>query len=189
MLPENPYQSPTQTTIANLAPWDDRRFYPYPTWRCWLLVVSVLPGLATLWLAARNAALHQDDEAAVVSKTLTFLAGQVLIALIAVITILWRSPKIQSVIAMQRPKTWVCLAAIAMLTIESLLSLLISTIALVHIANERKLNFEARDDFYYFLAMFLGAFVGSLAVPLGTWLACDFLGKSRKFHSMWFFIA
>ena len=32
------------------------------------------------------------------------------------------------------------LAAIAMLTIESLLSLLISTIALVHIANERKLK-------------------------------------------------
>ncbi len=186
MLPENPYQSPSQTTIANLAPWDDRRFYSYPTWRCWLLVASVPPGLATLWLAAQNAASHQDDEAAVVFKTLTFLAGQVLIALVAVIIILWRSPKTQPLVVLQRPKTWVCLAAIAILTIESLLSLLISTIALVHIANERKLNFEARDDFYYFLAMFLGAFVGALAVPLGTWLACDFLAGQR--HVLFIFV-
>lgn len=189
MLPDNPYQSPTQTTIANLAPWDDRRFYPYPTWRCWLLVASILPGLATLWLAAQNAASHQDDTAAVVFKSLSVLAGLALIAIVCTITILWRSPEIQSIIAMQRPKTWVCLAAIATLTIESLLSLLISTIALVHITNERKLNFEARDDFYYFLAMFLGAFTSALAVPLGIWLAADFLGKTRKFLSMWFFVA
>lgn len=186
---ENPYQSPNQTTVANLAPWDDRRFYSYPTWRCWLLAAFVLPGLATLWLTARNAAARQDDFAAILFNSFALVAAIILVTSLTVIFLLWPTPRTQSVSPMLRPQMGACLVAIIILTSESLLSLLISTIALVHITKERKLNFVARDNFYGVLAMFLGAFTGALAIPLGIWLAADFLGKTRKFLSMWFFVA